>query len=80
MKTMTENMAGAFVCNMRIEFNLRQNVQFYGSWTFSVDSRRRITVVRTRIDSCVFDDNDTFGFLMQLQKIATYYGRAISER
>ena len=47
---------------------------------FSVDSRRRITVVRTRIDSCVFDDNDTFGFLMQLQKIATYYGRAISER
>ena len=41
---------------------------------FSVDSRRRITVVWTRIDSCVFDDNDTFDFLMQPQRTATYYG------
>ena len=29
MKTMAENIAGACVCNMRIEFNLRHNVQFY---------------------------------------------------
>ena len=41
---------------------------------FSVDSRRRITVVWTRIDSCVFDDNDTFDLLMQPQRTATYYG------
>ena len=29
MKTMAENIAGACVCNMHIEFNLRHNVQFY---------------------------------------------------
>ena len=29
MKTMTKNIAGACVCSMRIEFNLRHNVQFY---------------------------------------------------
>ena len=28
MKTMTENIAGACVCSMRIEFNLCHNVQF----------------------------------------------------
>ena len=42
---------------------------------YSVDSRRRIkTVVWTRIDSFVFDDNVTFDFLMQPQRTATYYG------
>ena len=34
MKTMTENIAGACVCSMRIEFNLRPNVQFYRFRTF----------------------------------------------
>ena len=34
MKTMTENIKGACVCNMRKEFNLRHNVQFYGFRTF----------------------------------------------
>ena len=29
MKTMTKNIAGARDCSMRIEFNLRHNVQFY---------------------------------------------------
>ena len=29
VKTMSENIAGACVCNMRIEFNLRRNVQLY---------------------------------------------------
>ena len=34
MKTMTENIAGACGCRMRIEFNLRHNVQFYRFLTF----------------------------------------------
>ena len=34
MKTMTENIAGACVCSMCIEFNLRHNVQFYRFRTF----------------------------------------------
>ena len=34
MKTMTENIAGACVFIMHIEFNLRQNVQFYRFRTF----------------------------------------------
>ena len=34
MKTMTENIAGACACSMRIEFNLRHNVQFYRFLTF----------------------------------------------
>ena len=29
VKTMSENIAGACVCNMRIELNLRRNVQLY---------------------------------------------------
>ena len=29
VKTMSENIAGACVCSMRIEFNLRHNVQLY---------------------------------------------------
>ena len=29
MKRVTENIAGAGVCSMRIEFNLRHNVQLY---------------------------------------------------
>ena len=34
MKTMTENIEGACACSMRIEFNLRHNVQFYRFLTF----------------------------------------------
>jgi len=34
VKTMTENITGAFVCSMHIEFNLRHNVQFYRFRTF----------------------------------------------
>ena len=34
MKMMTENIKGACVCNMRKEFNLRHNVQFYRFRTF----------------------------------------------
>ena len=29
MKTMTENIAGACDCSMRIKLNVRHNVQFY---------------------------------------------------
>ena len=29
IKTMTENYAGASVCDMRIEFHLRHNEQYY---------------------------------------------------
>ena len=29
VKTMSENIAGACVCSMRTEFNLRHNVQLY---------------------------------------------------
>ena len=67
MKTMTSyvprassNIAGACVCNMRIVFNLRNNVQIY---RFSVHSRKRIkTVVWTRIDRCAFDENENGSF------------------
>ena len=49
MKTMTENFAknfaGACVRDMRIELNLRQNVQFYRFERFRVDSRKRIKAV-----------------------------------
>ena len=34
VKTMTKNVAGECVCSMRIEFNLRQNAQFYRFLTF----------------------------------------------
>ena len=34
MKTMTENIVGVCVCSVRIEFNLRPNVQFYPFGTF----------------------------------------------
>ena len=52
MKTMTENIAGACVCSMRIEFNLCHNVQFYRfRYLLSVDSRKSIkTVLGTKID------------------------------
>ena len=33
-KMMTENITGACVCSMRVEFNLRHNVQFYRFLTF----------------------------------------------
>ena len=58
MKTMAENVAGACLFSMRIELNLRHNVQLNGFERFSGDSQKRIkTVVRTQIDRCVFDDN-----------------------
>ena len=60
MNTMTENIAGACVCSIRIAYNFRHNV--HDSIIFervSVDSRKSIeTVVWTRIDRCVFDDNE----------------------
>ena len=34
VKTMTKNIAGACVCSMCLEFNLRHNVQFYHFRTF----------------------------------------------
>ena len=58
---MTENIVGACVCSMHIEFNLRHkstrhSIVFERS---SVGCRKRIkTVVRTRIDRCVFGDNE----------------------
>ena len=59
---MTENIAGACACRMRIWFNLRPNVQFVVE-RFSVDSRKRSkTVVWTRIDRCVVDDNENAYF------------------
>ena len=59
---MTENIAGACACRMRIWFNLRPNVQFVVE-RFSVDSRKRSkTVVWTRIDRCVVDDNENANF------------------
>ena len=52
MKTMTENIAGACVCSMRIEINLCHNVQFYRfRYLLSVDSLKSIkTVLGTKID------------------------------
>ena len=52
MKTMTENITGACVCSMRMEFNLCHNVQFYRfRYLLSVDSRKIIkTVMGTKID------------------------------
>ena len=53
---MTENIAGAYVCSMRKEFNLRHNGAIIYPF---VDSRDRIkTVVWTRIVRCVFDDKE----------------------
>ena len=40
IKAMTENIAGACACRMRIGFNLRHNVQFVVE-PFSVDSQKR---------------------------------------
>ena len=46
IKTMTENIAGACVCSMRREFNLRPNVQFYRFQTFfGVDRQKRLKTV-----------------------------------
>ena len=62
IKTMTENIAGACACRMRIGINLRHNVQFVVE-RFSMDSRKRSkTVVWTRIDRCVVDDNENVYF------------------
>ena len=62
IKTRTENIAGACACRMRIGINLRHNVQFVVE-RFSVDSRKRSkTVVWTRIDRCVVDDNENAYF------------------
>ena len=51
MKTMTETIAGACVCSMRMEFNLCHNVQFYRfRYLLSVDSRKSIkTLMGTKI-------------------------------
>ena len=64
MKTMNENIAGACVCSMHREFNSLYNLQFYRIRTFfCVDSRKRIkTLVWTRIDRCVFDDEENAFF------------------
>ena len=64
MKTMNENIAGACVCNMRIEFNSFHKVQICRFRTFfRVDSRKRVkTVVWTRIDRCVFNDDENAYF------------------
>ena len=52
MKT-TENIAGACVCSMRIEFNLRHNVQFYRFRPFFiVDSRKRIKTLDANRSMC----------------------------
>ena len=62
IKTMTENIAGACACRIRIGFNLRRNVQFVVE-RFSVDSRKRSkTVVWARIDRRVVDDNENAYF------------------
>ena len=62
IKTMTENIAGACACRMRIRINLRHNVQFVVK-RLSVNSRKRSkTVVWTRIDRCVVDDNENAYF------------------
>ena len=37
MKAMTENITGTRVCTIRIEFNLRKNVQFYLFRTFQCE-------------------------------------------
>ena len=59
---MTENIAGVCACRMRIGFSLRHNVQFVVE-RYSVDSRKRSkTVVWTRIDRCVVDDNENAYF------------------
>ena len=60
MKTMNENIAGACVCSV----HFRHNVKFYRFRTFfSVDSRKRVkAVVWTRIDRCVFDNDDNAYF------------------
>ena len=59
-KTLTETIAGPCVCSMHIGVQL--NVTTCNSIVFnhfSVDSRKRIkTVVWTRIDGCVFNDNE----------------------
>ena len=63
MKTTTENITRARVCSMRIQFNLRHNVQFIVFELFSVDSRNRIkTLVRTRLDRGFFDDEENACF------------------
>ena len=62
IKTRTESIAGACACRMRIGINLRHNVQFVVK-PLSVDSQKRTkTVVWTRIDRCVVDDNENVYF------------------
>jgi len=56
MKTMTEYIAGACVCSMRLHHNAFE--------CFSVDIRKRIkTVEWTRMDRCFFDDNGNAYYL-----------------
>jgi len=63
MKTMTKNIAGACVCSMRIEFNLRHNAIARAIlslsndllWTVEKASKRKCG--RESIDA-VFDDNE----------------------
>ena len=49
MKTMTENIPGACACSMRIEFNLRHNVQFYRFLTFLCGQSKTHRSVRSRL-------------------------------
>ena len=41
MKTVTENITGAYVCNMRVEFNLRHKVQFYRFRTYYCEQSKK---------------------------------------
>ena len=71
---MTKNIAGAYVCSMRIEFNLRHNVQYSIVFErFSVNSRKRIkTVVWTGSDRCVLDNNENAKFWKRISVDGTY--------
>ena len=60
---MTEHIISVCVCSMHIELNFRLNVQSIVFECFSLDNQKRIkTVVRTRIDRCVFHDNENARF------------------
>ena len=60
MKTVTENIAGACACSMRIEFNLRHNVQFYRFLTFLCGQSKthQNSSVNANCSMREFDDNE----------------------
>ena len=60
LETMTENIAGACVCSMRIEFNLRHSLHLYRFWTFycGQSKKHQNGSVDAGIGRCVFDDNE----------------------